>query len=92
MFLPHRQAGQPALRLPGLPAYAAKTPSKVRPGSGSAMLTALSGSALLTILSVVEGPVEGQNPRELWFNCQTIRPQSPTMSRLRDTAPNWTWT
>jgi len=34
MFLPHRQAGQPALRLPGvawravrhLPAYAAKTP------------------------------------------------------------------
>jgi len=24
MFLPHRQAGQPALRLPGLPAYAAK--------------------------------------------------------------------
>ena len=28
MFLPHRQAGQPALRLAGLPAYAAKTPSK----------------------------------------------------------------
>jgi hypothetical protein len=26
MFLPHRQAGQPALRLAGLPAYAAKTP------------------------------------------------------------------
>ena len=30
MFLPHRQAGQPALRLPGLPAYAAKTPRSLR--------------------------------------------------------------
>jgi len=28
MFLPHRQAGKPAFRLPGLPAYAAKTPMK----------------------------------------------------------------
>jgi hypothetical protein len=27
MFLPHRQAGQPVLRLTGLPAYEAKTPS-----------------------------------------------------------------
>ena len=29
MFLPHRQAGQPALRLAGLPAYGAKTPWKI---------------------------------------------------------------
>jgi hypothetical protein len=28
MFLPHGQAGQPVLRLTGLPAYATKTPSR----------------------------------------------------------------
>ena len=27
MFLPHLQAGQPALRLAGLPVYGAKTPT-----------------------------------------------------------------
>jgi hypothetical protein len=39
MFFAHRQAGQPALRQAGMPAYAQKTPRKgLRTGLGELLL------------------------------------------------------